>query len=234
MNGQALLALQLLDSQLDALDGRRKRLAERAAVDAAASAHAAHVAERTRWQATREEAERAIERAEEEGAALDTKQRRLEAQLKTVIAPREAEALMSEIATLKAKHGELDDVELAAMEQQSEAETALAELVTLEPPLLAALDEARAALAQAEAAIDAEAASVREQRDQASAALDDGERTTYTALRSRFGGVAIAQLDRRSCTGCHVDLSPMELDRVKATTGGELPECPNCSRLLVV
>jgi predicted nucleic acid-binding Zn-ribbon protein len=234
VNGQALLALQLLDSQLDALDGRRRRLAERAAVEAAATAHAAHVAERARWQTIREEAERSIERAEEDGAALDTKQRRLEAQLKTVIAPREAEALMSEIATLKAKHDELDDVELAAMEQQSEAETALAELAALEPPLLDALAEARSALAAAEAAVDAEATTVRAQRDEASAALDDGDRATYTALRSRFGGVAIAQLDRRSCTGCHVDLSPMELDRVKAAVDGELPECPNCSRLLVV
>jgi hypothetical protein len=234
VNGQALLALQLLDTQLDALDGRRKRLAERAAVDAAASAHAAHVAERTRWETTRDEAERAIERAEEEGAALDTKQRRLEAQLRTVIAPREAEALMSEIATLKAKHGELDDVELAAMEQQAEAETALAELAEREPPLLLALSQARSALAAAAAAIDAEATTVRQQRDAASAALEEAERATYTALRSRFGGVAIAQLDRRSCTGCHVDLSPMELDRVKAAPAGELPECPNCSRLLVV
>lgn len=234
MNGPALLALQLLDTQLDTLDGQRRRLPERAAVDAATSAHAAHVAERDRWQAALDEASAAIERAEHDGGELDTKQRRLEAQLKTVIAPREAEALMSEIATLKAKHAELDDVELAAMEQQGEAEAALAALAEREPPLLAAIEAARAALAEAEAAIEAEATDVRARRDEASGALTDAERSTYTTMRARFGGMAIAQLERRTCTGCHVDLSPMEHDQVKSAPAGELPECPNCSRLLVV
>ena len=51
MNGPALLALQLLDSQLDALEGRRKRLPERAALDGARAAHAAHAAERSRLEA---------------------------------------------------------------------------------------------------------------------------------------------------------------------------------------
>ncbi|MEZ5221064.1 MAG: hypothetical protein R2743_06190 [Ilumatobacteraceae bacterium] len=56
MNGQAMLALQLLDSQLDALEGRRRRLPERAAVEAAAAAHATHAAERTRLEAVIAEA----------------------------------------------------------------------------------------------------------------------------------------------------------------------------------
>ncbi|MFN8024379.1 MAG: C4-type zinc ribbon domain-containing protein [Acidimicrobiales bacterium] len=234
MNGPALLAVQLLDSQLDALDGRRRRLPERAALDTARAAHAAHVAERTRLAGVAAEAGAAVERAEHEGAELDTKQRRLEAQLKTVIAPREAEALMSEIASLKAKHGELDDVELEAMEQQGEAETGLAALAEAEPALLDAVAAAEASLAEAEAGIAAEVADVSARREQAAAALTPDELSTYTSMRARFGGVAIAQLERRTCTGCHVDLSPMEHDQVKSAPAGELPECPNCSRLLVV
>lgn len=234
MNGPALLAVQLLDSQLDALDGRRRRLPERAALDTARAAHASHVAERTRLAGVAAEAGAAVERAEHEGAELDTKQRRLEAQLKTVIAPREAEALMSEIASLKAKHGELDDVELEAMEQQGEAETGLAALAEAEPALLDAVAAAEASLAEAEAGIAAEVADVSARREQAAAALTPDELSTYTSMRARFGGVAIAQLERRTCTGCHVDLSPMEHDQVKSAPAGELPECPNCSRLLVV
>lgn len=234
MNGPALLALQLLDSQLDALEGRRKRLPERAALDGARAAHAAHAAERSRLEAIVADATAAIERAEHDGGELDTKQRRLEAQLKTVIAPREAEALMSEIAQLRAKHGELDDVELEAMERQGEAESALAALAEAEPPLLDAVAAGQAPLAAAEADIAAEVADVSTRRDTAAAALATDELSMYTSMRARYGGVAIAQLERRTCTGCHVDLSPMEHDRVKAAPAGELPECPNCSRLLVV
>lgn len=229
-----MLALQLLDSQLDALEGRRRRLPERAAVEAAAAAHATHAAERTRLEAVIAEAGAAIESAERAGVELDTKRARLEAQLKTVIAPREAEALMSEINGLAAKHGELDDGELEAMERQADAESALAALADAEPALLDAVATATAALQAAEAELDAEVADVRARRVDADAALGDAERATYTSLRQRYGGVGIAQLDRRSCTGCHVDLSPMELDQVKSTPAGEIAECPNCSRLLVV
>ena len=229
-----MLALQLLDSQLDALDGRRRRLPERAALDAASAAHAAHVSERTRLDAVVAEAGAAIEAAERAGAELDTKRARLDAQLKTVIAPREAEALMSEINGLVAKHGELDDGELEAMERQADAESALAVLAGDEPALLDAVASATEALRAAEAELDAEVADVRARRADADAALDEAERATYTSLRQRYGGVGVAQLDRRSCTGCHVDLSPMELDQVKSTPPGEIAECPNCSRLLVV
>ena len=103
MNGPALLALQLVDSRLDAIEGRRKRLPERAVRDTARAAHAELATERARLQGLVDAAYVAIEQAETAGAELDTKQRRLEAQLKTVIAPREAEALMHEIDLLKAK-----------------------------------------------------------------------------------------------------------------------------------
>jgi predicted nucleic acid-binding Zn-ribbon protein len=234
VNGPGLLALQLVDSRIDAIDGRRRRQPERAAFDTATAAHAALLAERARHQATHDAASRAIEDAERAGAELDTKQRRLEAQLKTVIAPREAEALMSEIAQLQAKHADLDDAELASMEQQAEAEAELASLAEREPALVAALDEARAALAAADAVLDAELADLTAQRAEAAAALAASEIATYDSLRRRHGGVAVAALEKHRCSACHVDLSPVEEEQVKATPPGELPECPHCARLLVV
>ena len=234
MNGSALLALQLLDSQLDAIEGRRKRLPERVTRDAAKASHVALVAERERLQTLVDAAYAAIEQAELAAAELDTKQRRLEAQLKTVIAPREAEALMHEIAVLKAKHDELDEVELEAMEQQGDAEAAMAHLDEGEPALLATLAEVQAALDAAEAGLAAEAAAVMAERGVASAALSEAETSLYTSLKARYGGMGIAQLVRHTCTGCHVDLSQVEYESVLNTPAGELPECPHCARLLVV
>ncbi|MEJ7721285.1 MAG: C4-type zinc ribbon domain-containing protein [Ilumatobacteraceae bacterium] len=40
-------------------------------------------------------------------------------------------------------------------------------------------------------------------------------------------------MNGRQCTGCHLDLSPGELDLVRHAAGDELVECPQCSRLLV-
>ncbi|MEX1106030.1 MAG: hypothetical protein WEB78_07530, partial [Ilumatobacteraceae bacterium] len=223
MNGPALLALQLIDSELDQIEQRRKRLPERTVLADATGAHARWRAERDRMQTLIADAVRVIEDAEASGKDLDVKQRRLEAQLKTVIAPREAEALMHEIDTLKARHGALDDVELTAMEQQAEADTAIEALDDIEPPLVAAVDQAKAALDEALGGLAAQVESAQTRRIDAVAALADGERSTYDTMKARHGGVGFAGLERHTCTACHVDLSQVEFERVVASTGDDLP-----------
>ena len=61
-----------------------------------------------------EEIELAIDALERDGEQLGTQRTRLEAQMKTVIAPREAEALMHELSTIAARRDGLDDQELLA------------------------------------------------------------------------------------------------------------------------
>jgi uncharacterized protein len=233
VNAAGLLALQLLDSELDQIDGRRKRLPERAALAEATAAQ-------QRWQADRQvqqdritAATAAIEQAEEAGAELDRKSAKLQAQLKTVIAPREAEALMKEIDGLAAKHGELDDVELAAMDDQAAAEAAIAELDGRAPELQAAVDEAAEVVRAAEAGLTADHDAVQARRDEAWAALSADEHSLYDTARKRHGGIGIARLERHTCTGCHVDLSQVEFERVMSAPAGELAECPHCDRFLV-
>ena len=60
-----------------------------------------------------------IDDAERRGADLLAHRQRLEQQMKTVIAPREAEALMHEMATLTEQTDELDGHELEALEEQA-------------------------------------------------------------------------------------------------------------------
>jgi predicted nucleic acid-binding Zn-ribbon protein len=234
VNGPALLAVQLLDNELEAIEGRRRRLPQRARLADAKALHATHTTEQKRLQAIVEAAYATIEQAEAAGAELDKKKARLDAQLKTVIAPREAEALMHEIATIQGHHSELDDQELEAMEQQSQAEASLAELALAEPALLDAIAAAQAELDAELVTLSADEADVRARRQQADAALDDDDRSTYTDMLKRHGGVGFSQLERHTCTGCHMDLSQVEFERVVAAPAGELPECPHCGRYLVV
>ena len=233
-DGHALLALQRLDSEIDAIAARRKRLPELAVVQAAqsdidrltsaAAGHSASIAA----------ALASIEALEASGAELDRKQARLEMQLKTIIAPREAEALMHEIDALKAKHGALDDVELEAMEQQSTADDALAVLAIEQPPVQERLDAAKAALDAVLATMADEESAVRAQREAAAGALVDADRTLYAATRKQHGSVGFATLERHTCTGCHMDLSQMEFERVIAEAKTGMGECPHCGRPLVV
>lgn len=233
MNGPALLALQLVDSELDQLAGRRQRLVERAALAQAESSLAAVLAEQARLRAVIDDASGEIERAEHDGGELDRLRARLEAQMKTVIAPREAEALTHELDGVAARRRALDDLELAAMERQADAEQALA---------AAEVDEqrARAAVASASADLDAALAElavleqeVQQRRLAAASVLEPAELDVYAATRRRHGGVGFVRLEGRSCTGCHVDMSQAEVEQVRATIA-EVPECPNCGRSIVV
>jgi predicted nucleic acid-binding Zn-ribbon protein len=233
VNGPALLALQQLDIELDSIAGRRRRLTERVRLAEVTALHATHLAEQSRLQTIVDAAYAAIEQAEISGAELGRKKARLDAQLKTVIAPREAEALMHEIATIQGHRSELDDRELEAMEQQADAEQSLATLASTEPQLLEAIAAAQADLDAALAVLAAEEAAVRERRTHADAALDDSDRATYATMIKRHG-VGFARLERHTCSGCHVDLSQVEFERVVSAPPGELPDCPHCGRYLVV
>ena len=232
MNSQALLALQLVDNELDHLAGERKRLPERTALAAAATAQKAWRNDDARLRAAADAAADEIASAEREGAELDAKKARLETQLKTVTTQRQADALTHEIDTIRQHHSELDDRELTAMEAQGEAEAGLAALEARREEVDGAVEMATADLDRALARLADDEATLQTRRTDAAAALTDEERTLYDGLRSRFGGVGIAQLEGRRCTGCHLDLSASEADIVLHAPADELPECPHCGRLL--
>lgn len=232
MNGPALLALQRIDTSLDAIANRRARLPESTALAAASAALQAHRAAIAAAQQRAADAQAVIDGTEHDSEALTAKRTRLEGQLKTVIAPREAEALMHEIATINAQRSDLDDRELEALEQQAAAEEEAASLAAGESALVDAEAEATAALDAVVATLDGEQSDLRARRVEAAAAFDAGELQQYDSMRKRHDGVAIAVLDGLRCTGCHLDLSRAEVDQLKALPAGEVADCPQCGRWL--
>ncbi|MFZ9483008.1 MAG: zinc ribbon domain-containing protein [Ilumatobacteraceae bacterium] len=233
MNAHALLALQDIDTSLTAIANKAARVAERAEVAAARDALARHRAAMATAEADIAAAGERIDAADSQSGVIATKRSRLEGQLKTVIAPREAEALMHEIEGLDAQRAVLDDEELEAMEAQALAEGVLAGLTADLPVVEGVLAAAEAALAAVLATFEAEAAELTVRRSEAAAALDATELSTYERARAQFDGVGIARLVGHRCEGCHLDLTPAEIDAVKATPEGTLAECPQCSRYLV-
>ncbi len=233
MNATALLTLQDIDSALVAVANRRPRLPELAAHRAATAAVDEHRTKMAAAQARIDAAQASIEAAEHASADITTKRTRLEAQLKTVIAPREAEALMHQIATLNEQRDGLDEQELTALDEQAAGEDDLAALAATLPALEAAAAATEAELQVATATLDAEEADLHGRRPDVIAVLSAAEVAAYDRARQHFGGVAVARLEGHRCHGCHLDLSPAEMDVVKAVPADSMPECPQCGRYLV-
>jgi predicted nucleic acid-binding Zn-ribbon protein len=229
-----LLALAAADAQVRVLAVRRDRLAEREAATQAVTRLAEVRAESDRLAARAAEVRAAIAALDREGDTIDATLARLRAQLRTVIAPREAEALQREIATGVARRSSHDDAELALMEESEALERSGAAAAESLEERSKAADAARGALGAAEAALDAEAATVRATREAAAAALAPATLRAYEARRARMTTSAAAALEGAACGGCHLDVSARELAALRALAPGELPECPNCGCILVV
>jgi predicted nucleic acid-binding Zn-ribbon protein len=231
---ESLLALQAVDTEADQLAHRRAATPLHAQVAAAGDAVRAWEQERSAMQARNDELAASIESAEQRASELAAERTRLEQQLKTVIAPREAEALMHEIENVGSSVDELDVAELEALEEQAALDDRLSAHLQAEPSLRDTMQRADQALADEVAGIDAELAVLDGRRAELRGLLTDDVLATYDRKRSTLG-VAVARLDGRQCQGCHLDLSPAEIDTVRDEAGSSgVTDCPQCGRLLIV
>jgi hypothetical protein len=230
---ERLAELQELDSAIDHVAYRRAHLDERIAWNESAKRLAEVTTALAANSARRADAETRYVALEQHGRDLDAKRQRLEQQMKSIVVTREAEAMQREIDLLK---GERNDGDEAGLVLLDEAEV----LATESEALARAVEEVellragqKEALAVADAALDAELADLVARRDSAVAAIPAPLLSRYTSMRTSFKGVAVARLHGSRCSGCHLDLSRVELEAVRAVPDGEVPECPQCARILV-
>lgn len=231
---ELLLALQGVDTEADQLGHRRERSPLRAELTGATDAMRKWEARRASMKSRIDELGASIESAEQRSAELLAHRQRLERQMKTVIAPREAEALLHEIATINEQIDDLDVHELEALEEQASVEDELARHLAGEEQLRTHQRLADEALAAEVGDIDRELASLAERRTELRTQISDALLATYDRKRAALG-VAVAPLVGKQCQGCHLELSAAEIDTVKeeaAETG--VTDCPDCGRLLIV
>lgn len=229
-----LLELQRVDTAIDRITQRRAHLPERqgaaatrADVDRNRQAIAAMITRQRELTET-------IEGAEHSSRELTRKRERLEGQMRTIISPREAEALQRELEAIAGERNALDDVELEALEQQSALVDELAAAHAAAPGLDEASTTAATELAAVESELDREVGALTVARSEVVARIEGGVLADYERRRARQGGVAVAHLEGRRCSGCHLDLSTAEFEQVRATAPGEVTDCPQCGRILVL
>jgi predicted nucleic acid-binding Zn-ribbon protein len=227
MDVKALYELQKVDTAIEQTKVALEKLPERT-LHAQAQSDLAHVRS-SRDNLRREQSTMEAELAtiEKKSAEIDVHQAKLERQMKTIIAPREAEALQHEMQTLAAERNELDDRGLLLLESSAAVDEDLRKLVETESQTTAH------ALTQAAAAKSDEMTVLLARRAEVVLPIADADITTYDRLRSSYKGIAVAIIQHGVCGGCHMDISVSELDIMKRLPADQVAECPNCNRLLV-
>ncbi len=233
MDLASLLALQRLDTAIEQAVHARDRLPERLGARAAEADVTALVDTRRRVEGLQQEAQNELDRIEGESDEIGRSRERLDKQLKTILSPREAEAIQHEMQTLAARRNELDDRGLELLEASSVADE---ELAQIDASLVRAREIAGSAGQRAEEverAADQSLAEVRAERLAAAEALEPATLAEYDRRRAAFGGIAVATIAHGSCTACHMELSVAETDAIKRLPEDAVPECPHCARILV-
>lgn len=230
-----LLAVQALDLTIDQLRHRRSHLPERAELTALeteatrlAGEFRAAVAARDEVAAKESALEKDIETAEQRIAQIDKRMYSGE-----VSASKDLQAMATEIGHLKARVSEIEDAALAALDEREPLDAAVAALEARAGGMVELGGRLRAAIAEAEAAIDAELAAEVQQRTDAAAGLDPDLLAEYERLRGRLGGIGVARLEHGTCMGCRMKLPATELDRIKHQPPDALVHCDQCGRILV-
>lgn len=229
----ALLALQRIDTGIEQGVHARDHLVERREARDAVANVASLVATRDEVLERQAAAQRELDELESDAAEISKTLERLDKQMKTIVSPREAEAIQHEMANLVARRGELDDRGLELLEESSASDDEITRLdSSIESARVVADDAERRAVA-AESDADRALEGLRSERSAAAAFLDAASLADYERRRNAFGGIAIATIEHGTCTACHMELSVAETDAIKRLPADAIPECPHCARILV-
>lgn len=231
---QPLLQLQRVDTALLQLAHHQSSLAERTSLAAAKAGLVAtqgkHIKLLTELKAVKEDVV-ALEAANKK---CEMAIQKYSQQLKTVIAPREAEALQHEIETERVERSGNDDKELALLEKSETIESQISELAEQIVSQQVSVEQATLALNSALATCEADKQKLDAQRSQVASEIDPKLIKLYDVKRNKRTTPAVADLHGTKCQSCHLDLSVVELSALKKVGAEEFAECPNCDCYLVI
>ena len=232
---QRLLELADLDTELGRLDHRRRTLPENAELEQL-SERAAKVRDAITIADTNlADLDRELSRAERDvdqvRVRIDKDNQRLNAG--QVSNARELESLQSEVASLRRRQGDLEEVVLELMERR-EAAQALRDGAGAEGETVGA--DVAAVTARRDAALgetNGQAAKATEARAAIVADVPAELLALYDKIRATVGGRGAAELRGGQCGGCRETLSTVELNEVRAAAPDEVVRHEECRRILV-
>ena len=230
-----LLAVQDLDTSITQLQHRRAGLAETSGLAALEAELAVLEAERSDASSRRAALAAAQKELEEQIGGISERRSSIEQRLyaATSSSGRDLQAMSDEVRHLTERRAELEERELVAMMDQDGVDAELAALRERMAPLEARVGELRAQMAHDELEIDAELASAVGSRAAEAALIPTALADRYETLRARLKGTGAARLIKNHCDGCHLELSSVEVERIRALPPGEVATCEQCGRILV-
>jgi uncharacterized protein len=230
-----LLTLQALDTTLTQLHHRRSHLPEHVARTEADAAIAKLMADSAADRQAASGLQERMTALEHHVHEYDHRIEQLTAQMYSDAArsPRDLQAIEHDLASIRTKRSELEDVELALIDELEPFETRLSQVDAQISEQRIRIEELDTAIVAAQRAIDDQAAAAVVQRQEVVAQMDASLLATYEQVRSANRGIGAARLEHGTCGSCKLKIAAVELDRIRHLADDVLVRCDECGAILV-
>ncbi len=175
---------------------------------------------------------------DEHSRTLVTKVKNMRAkEMSGAISHRDFASTEAEISHLETQRAELDDAEFEVF---SEIEILQSQIQDVQQNLsqknikLSELKDMNAGIA---GGLNADIASLEEQRSELVGVIDAGLEKIYEDIHARLGSMTVSRIENGNCQGCRLKLSSVEIEGVKRTLASEFshpPTCEQCGRILFI
>lgn len=228
-----LLRLQALDTKNQQVEHQAKalpQLAELAALGTTAEKARMTLATRT---GELEDVRIELGRIESDVEVVEKRIDRDTERIEHTSSVKDVQALETELAALRKRHTDLEEIELTVMERLEEREAAVAEVAATGDAIAAQVAEVEAAKAIRLTELNRELGELARDRETIAATLTDELRALYEKRRVVGRGNAAALLRARTCSGCTMTLTGSDLESVRSAAADEVVFCPDCGAILV-
>ena len=146
---------------------------------------------------------------------------------------KDLENLQHEVATLERRISELEEVELEVMVRFEDVQEKVKALADQIVSLSTEKDAIEKSANEKLDGIKRELENLRGDRKNCASSIGAELLALYEKIRGDRGGVGAAEIIRRRCTGCQLDLNAADAARFASTAHDEVIRCEECRRILI-
>ena len=231
---QKLLSLQGIDTEIVQLQTRKANLPERTQIATLLAERKRLLDDYTAAQTRVSDLERAQAKAEADLEPVRARKVRDQELVDAGAAdPKALSGLLSEIEHLTRRISTLEDAALEVMEELDIANNRFAQLQARRGELE---DQIRALMATRDtelAALDSQVQHAHAKRETVVEKMPAPLVVYYERIRDKRGGLGVAEMVERRCTGCRLDVNAAELRAFASAAPDELFLCEECGRILI-
>jgi uncharacterized protein len=146
---------------------------------------------------------------------------------------KDVQALETELAALRKRLFDLEEIEISVMEKLEEAESAVSAASTERDAIAGRITETEQARDTQLGDLDRQLGELKRDRAAVSASVAEDLIALYEKRRVAGHGNAAALLRARTCSGCTMTLTGSDLEAVRRAPADDVVFCPDCGAVLV-